>query len=432
MLKKILSLLLVLSFLAMPNAVFAKEPAFDPFAGDLVVNVAYIGGSITCGSGSSDANQTSWVAKVSRFLESTYGEGKQFNHYNAGIGGTGSALGMMRLKDEVISKMPDMVFVEFAVNDSGSETALWQMESIVMTLQQMPTTPYIVFVLTTADYLTGSDYQQYHRAVADYYGIPVIDLDAAVRADSSVKLKEILPDGVHPNDTGYAFYAEVISEALLDPANFVRPEKKEAPLSEKARSVDTKALPVRDLIISGTEGVDYAITAEGIVLMTPGTSISGYYEGDAIVIKDVNSPQGGTYKVAIDGVNVGSKDTYLEFDQRTPHYGVLHCDIAYDWHEITVTMLKNDRELTDPQVVIRAIQYNAAGPDADVEPGFDSETETVTEETAAPETEAPETVPETSADGKKEGSSGALPWIAAAAAVIVIGAVVLVAIKKKK
>ena len=39
------------------------------------------------------------------------------NFYNAGIGGTGSDFGITRLYDDVVSRDPDIVFVEFSVND---------------------------------------------------------------------------------------------------------------------------------------------------------------------------------------------------------------------------------------------------------------------------------------------------------------------------
>ena len=52
---------------------------------------------------------------------------------NAAIGGTGSDLGVFRLGHDVLQHEPDLVFVEFAVNDGGAPPErIWQaMEGIV-------------------------------------------------------------------------------------------------------------------------------------------------------------------------------------------------------------------------------------------------------------------------------------------------------------
>ncbi len=44
-----------------------------------------------------------------------------FTEINAAIGGTGSDLGVYRLKQDVLDHKPDLMFVEFAVNDGATE-----------------------------------------------------------------------------------------------------------------------------------------------------------------------------------------------------------------------------------------------------------------------------------------------------------------------
>ena len=52
---------------------------------------------------------------------------------NAAIGGTGSDLGVFRFKQDVLVQKPDLVFIEFAVNDGGAtpEQIFRCMEGIV-------------------------------------------------------------------------------------------------------------------------------------------------------------------------------------------------------------------------------------------------------------------------------------------------------------
>lgn len=79
-------------------------------AGDSV-KIAYFGGSITeAGNG--------WRDQSFNWLKSKY-PAVALSQVNAGIGGTGSDLGVFRLQKDVLSKNPDLVFVEFAVNDNA-------------------------------------------------------------------------------------------------------------------------------------------------------------------------------------------------------------------------------------------------------------------------------------------------------------------------
>ena len=76
------------------------------------VKVAYLGGSITA--------QNGWRPKTLAYFQKTYPTAK-FSETNAAIGGTGSDLGVFRLKQDVLDSKPDLMFVEFAVNDGGAD-----------------------------------------------------------------------------------------------------------------------------------------------------------------------------------------------------------------------------------------------------------------------------------------------------------------------
>lgn len=72
------------------------------------IKVAYFGGSITA--------QPGWRPKSLAHFQKTWPQAK-FSEINAAIGGTGSDLGVFRLKHDVLDQKPDLLFVEFAVND---------------------------------------------------------------------------------------------------------------------------------------------------------------------------------------------------------------------------------------------------------------------------------------------------------------------------
>src|SRR6202035_2996162 len=80
--------------------------------------IGYFGGSITAGAGASDASKTSWRALTTAWFKAHFPDAA-ITEVNAAIGGTGSDLGVFRCQDDLLSKHPDLVFVEFAVNDGG-------------------------------------------------------------------------------------------------------------------------------------------------------------------------------------------------------------------------------------------------------------------------------------------------------------------------
>ena len=78
---------------------------------NLSLTVGYFGGSITEGAGASDASKTSWRAGVTDWFRVTYPDAV-VREIQATIGGTGSDLGMYRCDADLLSKNPDLVFVE--------------------------------------------------------------------------------------------------------------------------------------------------------------------------------------------------------------------------------------------------------------------------------------------------------------------------------
>jgi hypothetical protein len=119
----------------------SELPGYDAFlkkagSGQLI-RICYLGGSITCGASTAprkginrdgkpfdysdyDVNRDSWRAITYQWLKDTYevNEG-QFEEVNAAIGATTSELAAFRLKDDVLAYKPDLLFIEFAVNDAG-------------------------------------------------------------------------------------------------------------------------------------------------------------------------------------------------------------------------------------------------------------------------------------------------------------------------
>jgi hypothetical protein len=140
------------------------------------LTVAYLGGSITA--------QNGWRVMSLDYFRQTYPDCK-FNEVNATIGGTGSLLGALRLDHDVLRYNPDLLFVEFAVNDAGVNPIqiVKSIEGIVRkTWNQYPDCD-ICFVYTftidlTKDLEAGNVTPAINamEMVADHYNIPTVHL----------------------------------------------------------------------------------------------------------------------------------------------------------------------------------------------------------------------------------------------------------------
>jgi len=195
------------------------------------VRIGYLGGSITA--------QNGWRPKTLAHFQKTYPTAK-ISEINAAIGGTGSDLGVCRLKQDVLDHKPDLMFVEFAVNDGGaSPNQIFKcMEGIVrQTWRTFPDCD-ICFVYTVTEALVPAllegNFQRSASAmekIADHYGIPTIHmgLEVAKLAKAGkllwkAKLPKtdeekravgdkfvFAPDSVHPHaETGHELYLQAI------------------------------------------------------------------------------------------------------------------------------------------------------------------------------------------------------------------------------
>ncbi|MBL9178379.1 MAG: SGNH/GDSL hydrolase family protein [Verrucomicrobiaceae bacterium] len=199
------------------------------------IKVGYLGGSITA--------QNGWRPKTLAYFQKTYPQAR-FSEINAAIGGTGSDLGVFRVKQDVLDHQPDLLFVEFAVNDgSASPEQIFRcMEGIVrQTWKALPECD-ICFVYTLTEALApamiSGKFQRSASAmekIADHHGIPTIHMAMEVaklakagklvwraklpKTDEEKKALDdkfvFAPDSVHPHvETGHELYLQAVVRSI--------------------------------------------------------------------------------------------------------------------------------------------------------------------------------------------------------------------------
>ena len=96
--------------------IFQKAEA----GGEIVVGA--IGGSVTEAYASSDPLEKSYGGLATQWFRERF-PGAKVRFVNAGVGATGSVIGVHRAGRELLAHRPDLIFVEFSVNDPVSRMA---------------------------------------------------------------------------------------------------------------------------------------------------------------------------------------------------------------------------------------------------------------------------------------------------------------------
>lgn len=176
--------------------------------------IGFLGGSITQGSLSSTP-KTCYAYLVYEWWKKSF-PNAAFSFVNGGIGGTTSHYGGARAWKDVLCYRPDIVTVDFSVNDDANEFFEETYEGTLRRLLAAPSAPAVV-VLNNVFYDTGKNAQDYHNRIADHYGIPHVSIKDTVYPDvesGKIVRADITPDNLHPNDKGHRLVAEEICKLL--------------------------------------------------------------------------------------------------------------------------------------------------------------------------------------------------------------------------
>ena len=127
------------SLLSMGNT-FRIQKAIQKAKSGKPVTLAYIGGSITQGAGATPIHTECYAYKSWKMFQKKFAIKENVKFIKAGVGGTPSELGMLRFERDVLreNEQPDIIVIEFAVNDEGDETKGDCYESLVRKALKLP------------------------------------------------------------------------------------------------------------------------------------------------------------------------------------------------------------------------------------------------------------------------------------------------------
>jgi acyl-CoA thioesterase-1 len=168
-----------------------------------------------------------WVPALRRTLEERFPGRSRLT--NRGHHGVGTGWGLEHLEERVIAEQPDVVLIEFAINDAFEALEISPRESQAM-LEEMVTRieaalPDCEIVLMTTHPTTAGyarrDLAPYYQAVRDLArqrGLVLVDAEPVWRElleKDRPTFDAYLPDGTHPSPNGDAAITTPLLRAAL-------------------------------------------------------------------------------------------------------------------------------------------------------------------------------------------------------------------------
>jgi hypothetical protein len=342
------------------------------------VTISYLGGSITA--------QKGWRVLSQKWFEEEYPH-SNFKGIHAAIGGTGSDLGVFRVENDALAAKPDLLFVEFAVNDgrASPENIIKAMEGIVRkTWRANPETDIcFVYTMTAGQTKTLANGKMQNSAsvmesVADHYGIPSVQMGyqaALMEKEGKLVMKTNAPmtrvsgdelneaaalatdeegriifskDGVHPYpETGHVLYTEALIRSFKQ-------------IQDNARTVSHRLVtPIREDNLENAQQIllssqylsgPYTNLREAgnsrfkkelkqLFRLEPGAKLSFKFKGTEVALYDLLGYDSAKVEVTLDGETTTSirMDSYCTY-QRLARLKVGN-NLEDTVHEVTIRVL---------------------------------------------------------------------------------------------
>lgn len=183
------------------------------------VTIAFIGGSITQGAGAIPIHMKCYAYQTFLKLAESLKCKENIHFVKAGVGGTPSELGMIRFERDVLkdgSVTPDIVVIEYAVNDEGDETKGLCYECLVR--KALAVSEDTAVVLLFAVFADDSNLQERLIPIGERYQLPMVSTKNAVTEQFYLKANhgrvlsksQFFYDSYHPTNVGHMIMSDCL------------------------------------------------------------------------------------------------------------------------------------------------------------------------------------------------------------------------------
>lgn len=187
------------------------------------VRIAFLGGSVTAGCLDNayvpEAFPLLAVQRLRRCMPR-----KRLFLYDFSLAGTGSDYGLVCTQRELALCRPQVVVVEYSVNDAKTPESVGCFESLIRTLLQLPGEPAVCLLLVGME--NGYSCRDHMTRIAAHYDLPVVDAAAALQNAihaGQLTWSDYAADSAHPHQEGHRWLGDCLygglEHALSRPAD---------------------------------------------------------------------------------------------------------------------------------------------------------------------------------------------------------------------
>ncbi|MCR5521121.1 MAG: SGNH/GDSL hydrolase family protein [Lachnospiraceae bacterium] len=247
------------------------------------IRVAAIGGSVTEGAGAV-VNKEGYAYKFAEAFERDYcpeGAGNM-TFVNAGLSGTPSSLGIMRYDRDVVGLLggaPDLLIIEFSVNDSGEATHGQAYSSMIH--RALTDNPDCAVILLFAVFKSKWNMQTNYIPEGEIYELPMVSIKDAIAtpyANGDLNDALFFSDEYHPKTYGH----RIMSDCLMHLVGLIDREAPDTASEVPEHGIKKIHYEHTSMITSDTSTLEEGITLDpGSFTLTDKSVQSMFFTGKA-------------------------------------------------------------------------------------------------------------------------------------------------------
>lgn len=188
--------------------------------------IGFIGGSVTQGYCGGTYNPASYPVLVAEGLRS---RGYTVESHLSAEAGMGSMEGNLLAEEQILCHKPDLVFLEFAINETTLRPSVIAFESLLRKLLSYPEPPVVCLLLIRS--MNDYSCESFMLPLAAHYGLPCVRLRQGLNPAlerGALEWSDYADSENHPSNDGHRLLAECLLH-LTDTAKEL-PDEAAAPL----------------------------------------------------------------------------------------------------------------------------------------------------------------------------------------------------------
>ncbi|MBB6671672.1 SGNH/GDSL hydrolase family protein [Cohnella nanjingensis] len=299
----------------LPSAAPATKTLYEKLRAGEVVRYQIIGDSIGQSDGKLDKPGDVWYSRLSGILNEKYDTAAFFSRLLTTPGGIALGGWIDYITAAPADSDPDLFVLCFGQNDQGTPVSAFGASYEALVRRLKSDYPHAEIVTLIESSLSLPEYAERIRKISAYYGLLPVDTRTAFKA-SGVPYASLTADGVHPNSAGYALYANAIAEAI---DSRIRMPEAIRPLPASPLYADAAAFASGRRQSDWTRANGFDVDEHGLATGMAGDTIAQSFVGPLLGIETLADPDGGDFKVYVDGKLAATLGN--------------HCPFPVDWEK---------------------------------------------------------------------------------------------------